>query len=360
MKKVLIYFNSLQPSGGIERVIATLSNKLTVNYQVTVLVKDEPISFYPLNDKIKILSLNNPLTMDMDSQLSRILTVCKSFIKTYQSLKVFLSKNQYDYYYVGHPLNALEFHLARGIDNKTVLTEHGSHTAYNTIYKKIKNWLYTKAKAYVVPTKTDTKLYEGMKFPAVYIPHFRSELEYENAKRQNKTILTVGRFTAVKQQLILLNVWNEIVKQHPNVDWKLQIAGSGELQDDMEAFIAQHNLSHTVQILPPIREVDKYYKSASFFVLTSSSEGFGMVLLEAISFGLPCISFDCPSGPRDMITNDVNGMLIEQNNQLQLKNAMIKLMDDEIKLNIMGENAYKDSFNWADDVVLNKWINILN
>ena len=224
----------------------------------------------------------------------------------------------------------------------------------------LKKWLYPKAKAYIVPTKTDTQLYKNLNLPAIYIPHFRSELNYSNSDRANRLILTVGRFTAVKQQLILLKMWNELVQEYPQMDWILQIAGSGELKNQMEKFIADNQLRDKVQILPPIKDVNHYYKNASFFVLTSSSEGFGMVLLEAISFGLPCISFDCPSGPRDVIKNNVNGILVEQDNQTRFKQAMLMLITDEKKLNIMGDNAYRGSFEWADQIVLDKWINVLN
>lgn len=357
-KKILIYFNSLQPSGGIERVIATLSNKLSGLYDITIIVKDEPISFYPLLDKIKLISLNSPLNMNMDSQISRIYAVVSSFARTYKLLKFYLANNKYDYYYVAHPLNALEFHLANGIDNKTILTEHGSQTAYNAVYKMIKRWLYPKAKAYVVPTLTDTRLYSSMNFPATYIPHFRSELSYTNSMRQNKIILTVGRFTAVKQQLLLLSMWKDIIINNPKIGWVLKIAGSGELQSEMEDFICQNNLGRHVQILPPIKDIERYYRDASFFVLASSSEGFGMVLLEAISFGLPCVSFDCPSGPRDIIENNINGMLIEQGNQNNFKNAMLVLMNNEDELHFLGENAYVGSFKWSDQSILDKWINV--
>lgn len=356
---ILIYLNSLQPSGGIERVIATLSNKLSDKYEVTILVKDESISFYKLNEYIKLMSLNNALVLNMDHQLSRMISISMSFVKTYKLLKAFLRKNSFDHYYVAHPLNALEFHLARGIDKQTIVAEHGSQTAYNVVYRKIKKWLYPRARIYVVPTKTDTTLYENMGLPAIYIPHFRSELDYVKAERIGKTVLTVGRFTAVKQQMLLLSAWNDIVKDKPELDWKLQIVGKGELQTVMESYITLNHLQNRVQILPPTKEIDVYYKNASFFVLTSSSEGFGMVLLEAISFGLPCVSFDCPSGPRDVIKNNVNGMLIEQNNLTEFKIAMLKLMQDTESLRLMGDRAYRDSFDWTDEKVIDKWHSIL-
>ena len=81
LKKILFYFNSLQPSGGIERVIVTLANKLCIHYEITILVKDPPISFYNLDKRIKFISLGNELNFNMNNQISRVFTAIISVFK---------------------------------------------------------------------------------------------------------------------------------------------------------------------------------------------------------------------------------------------------------------------------------------
>lgn len=360
-KKVLFYFNSLQPSGGIERVIVTLANKMCQQYEITILVKDPPFSFYKLDEKVKLISLDNELNFNMNSQISRVFTAINSLYKNTKSLKKYLSKNTFNYYYLAHPLNVLEFHLARGVNNiDTIVTEHGAPHAYNQIYKKIKSWLYPKAKIYVVPTTADTKYYKSIHLPALYLPHFRSDMAYEKNSLVDNIALSIGRFTDMKQQIVLLRIWNSLVNDRNIKSWKLYMVGDGELKEDFENYIASNNLKEYVFLLPPRKDVECYYKQASLFLLTSKTEGFGMVLLEAISFGLPCISFDCPSGPRDIIKDNVNGYLISLNDESTLEEAIIRIINNpELKLQ-MGKESFKISKAWEDDKLLQQWYNILN
>jgi glycosyltransferase involved in cell wall biosynthesis len=358
--KILFYFNSLQPSGGIERVIVTLANKLCNKYDITILVKDNPISFYALDNKIKLISLNNPMSLNMNNQLTRIFTTIRSIFENYIGLKKFIIENKFDYYYLAHPLNVFEFHISRGVKkNDTIVTEHGAPNAYNIIYKKIKLWLYNKSKIYIVPTTTDTLYYNENNISAKYLPHFKSVLLYEKAKPDENIALSIGRFTDVKQQILLLQIWNSLVNHRNILNWKLHIVGEGELFHKFKEYIRVNNLQDFVYLLPPKQEVEYYYKLASIFLLSSKSEGFGMVLLEAISFGLPCISFDCPSGPRDIIHNNENGFLIPQDNVRDFEDSLINLIFNPDLIKEMSEKSFNISKNWDDDKLLIEWYNIL-
>ena len=352
-KKILFYFNSMQPSGGIERVIATLTEKLATKYFITIIVKDEPISFYTLDKRVELISLGNPLNFNMNSQFSRFFSAIKSVYKNTRALKSYLRRNAYDYYYLAHPLNVLEFHLARGLNQKdTIVSEHGAPDAYNRIYKILKKILYHKAKAYVVPTTTDTLFYKGIGLQAQYLPHFKSVLPYENAPLNQNIALSVGRYTAVKQQMYLLQIWDTLVNVKHIKNWKLFLVGDGELKGQFEAYIYTNNLQDYVILLPPRRDVAFYYKQASLFLLCSKTEGFGMVLLEAISFGLPCISFDCPSGPRDIIKHNENGYLIPPNNIIAFEQSIIKfILNPELK-KMMSKKSLDISNNWDDEKLL--------
>jgi glycosyltransferase involved in cell wall biosynthesis len=296
----------------------------------------------------------------MHSQLSRVITAIKSVYKNTKSLKYFLSNYRFDYYYLAHPLNALEFQLARGINKKdTIITEHGAPDAYNIIYKSIKNWLYPKAKVYVVPTTTDTQYYKGLGFPAQYIPHFKSTLPYEKASLNQNIALSIGRFTDVKQQMVLLQIWNSLLNEKQIKNWKLFLVGNGELKSQFETYINTNNLQGFVFLMPPRQDVEFYYKQASLFLLSSKTEGFGMVLLEAISFGLPCISFDCPSGPRDIIKNNENGYLIPSNNEFALAQSIEKFIANPQLKHEMSEKSLTISINWNDEKLLGQWNTIL-
>lgn len=350
----------MTPAGGIERVIATLANKFSETMQVTILVKDKAYSHYPLNDSIKLISLNSEINFDMNSKLNRVFEAGKNLISSKRKLKKFLTTNQYDYYYLAHPLNVLEFHLAKGISNNVIITEHGGIEAYNKVYKKIKQWLYPKAKTYIVPTKTDTKLYQDLKLPAIYIPHFKSALPYTRSLQNKNIALTIGRMTEAKRQWILIDLWNLIVNKHQIKDWTLHLVGEGNLKENFTNKIKELKLENYIKILPPRKDVEVYYNEASFFLLTSESEGFGMVILEAMSFGVPCISYDCPAGPRDMIANEKDGYLVEYNNFEELEKLTLDMINNHSKMINFGNKAFEASKNWNDEIILEKWKAVLN
>lgn len=359
MKKILFYFNSMTPAGGIERVISTLANHFSEFMEVTILVKDKAYSHYPLVENIKIISLDSSLDLDMNNKLKRIIQAGVNLVQSTAKLRDFLASNHFDLFYLAHPLNVLEFHLARGIDKTVIITEHGGINAYNIIYEKIKQLLYLRARCYVVPTSSDATAYSDLNFPVVYIPHFKSTLNYVLSDLSNKVVLSIGRMTEVKRQWIMIDLWDKIVHKHHIKDWQLHLVGAGNLQEQLTNKIVTLGLQEYVKILPPVQDVEKYYQSSSVFMLTSHSEGFGMVLLEAISFGLPCISYDCPSGPRDIVENGVNGYLISMDDFKSLEIQTLNLLINPEKLEILAKGAYKTSLKWNDEVVLKKWKEVL-
>ncbi len=350
----------MTPAGGIERVIATLANKFSEFLDVTILVKDDVFSHYPLNSRVKLESLDNEIKFDLNSKVNRVIEAGRNLISSKKKLKKYLSNKEFDYYYIAHPLNVLEFHLAKGIDKQVIITEHGGIDAYNAIYKKLKRWLYPKAKTYVVPTKTDTKLYKEIGLPSLYIPHFKSDLHYSKSLQNKKIAITIGRMTEAKRQWILIDLWDKIVHDHQILDWQLKIVGDGNLKPQYSKKIEELKLEKYVKLLQPKQDVEDYYKDASFFLLTSKSEGFGMVILEAMSFGVPCVSYDCPAGPRDMITNNVDGFLVEMDSFEVLKKSTLELIKNREKMLEFGNQAYLASEKWVGDSILEEWKRLLN
>ena len=193
----------------------------------------------------------------------------------------------------------------------------------------------------------------------VFYIFYHFDIYFQSLNYIENIALNIGRLTDVKQQIILLKIWNQLVNIKNIKNWKLYIVGGGELKIIFEEYITENSLQDYVFIFPPEKDISKFYKKASLFLLTSKSEGFGMVLLESISFGLPCISFDCPSGPRDIIKNDENGYLIEENNIEDLEKHIVKFISDpELKIQ-MGKASLLLSRNWDDSILLKQWHEIL-
>ncbi|MCD1124788.1 glycosyltransferase family 4 protein [Jinshanibacter sp. LJY008] len=358
MKKILFYLNSMKPAGGIERVVSTIVGKLSSSYEITILVKDDGDSFYAISDNVKLVSMNNPLILNMNNRLFRIFQIGKSVFTSVKFLRSFIHNNRYDYIYITHPMNHVEYLLAGGNTDKLIISEHGSSHGYNFFYRIIKRLTYKSCLFYCIPTKQDYNLYMSKGFPAVYIPHFRSDMVFSLNNKKEKIVLNVGRFTADKQQLVLLYCWNQLVIRGLLPDgWTLIIIGEGELENELLKFIKDNQLN-SVTLLRTLTRIESIYSKVSIFALTSRFEGFGMVLLEAISFGVPCVSFDCPSGPRDIIEDGYNGFLAELNNVEEYIDKLSILLKESDLREEMGRNALIKAEEWNDNIILQHWFKV--
>ena len=356
MKKLLIYINSMNALGGIERVISNLSNNLKSYYKVTILVKDRPFSAYLLDDAIKIETLDIKLNMNMNSRMQRIVCVSINILKSIYKLRKYFKSNTFDYIYVALPTNAMEVYLSKkGYRKRIVASEHASYYAYNKVYKMIKNWLYPKLEAISVPTTMDTNIYLKLGYKAFYIPHMLTFNQIYFNMMESKRIINIGRLTSDKQQLKLLRIWKTVFCMQPETQWKLQIIGSGEEKNVLENYIANNSISN-VELIPHTKHIAQYYQNAELFVFTSKMEGFGMVLLEAMSFGVPCISFDCPSGPRDIIKDNKNGYLIECYDEQAFAKKICEYMNfTREQKQFLSKGALETVNNWDNQRIINQW-----
>lgn len=361
IKKLLIYVNSMNAFGGIERVIANLSNCLSDYYRITILVKDAATSVYNLDSRITIETIQTPLVMDMDSRMSRILSAPLNSVKSILKLKAYFKHNTFDIVYTAFPMNALEVYQAdRNYRSKLVNSEHASFYAYNKVYQFVKRYLYPKLRAISVPTTMDTEIYRQLGYKAVYIPHLTTYEATEFLEKNSQTIINVGRLTSDKQQLLLLKIWQQVNKRLPSHTWKLQLIGSGEEENNLRDFINRNELDN-VEMIPHTNRIAEYYKNAELFVFTSKMEGFGMVLLEAMSFGAPCVSFDCPSGPRDIVKDSENGYLIpcydEELFVERICQFITKESEDKKK---MQQGATDTILNWDNEKIINSWLDLFD
>lgn len=359
MKQILIYFNSMKPAGGIERVISNLANKWASNYQVTILTKDAQTSFYSLDKRIETRSLNLNFNLDMGNRVHRIIQTGISYTSSVRKLRAFLKQYSFDYIYVATPLNALEIYMTHTIDitKKLVISEHASYYGYNKMFNRIKKIIYPKAYQIVVPTTMDTVIYESKGYHTTYIPHLTTfSAETEPSSLKTKTAVNVGRLTSDKRQRLLLTMWKDIESDVRKNNWRLIIVGKGEEKWDLQNYIDKNELGDIAEIIPPRKKIGEIYKKASLFTFTSRYEGFGMVLLEAMAFGIPCISFNIPSGPKDIITDKLNGYLIPDGNKELYENYLKEYIQfSTSEKEKMGKQAIDTVRSWNNQQILELW-----
>ena len=150
----------------------------------------------------------------------------------------------------------------------------------------------------------------------------------------------------------MLKIWKKVEPQFP--DWDLHIFGK---IDQDQNYINQAKSLHLKQMHfhQPVQNIQKEYLESSIMLLPSRSEGFGMVLIEAMACGVPSIAFDCPSGPRDIISNGEDGFLIENQNSEAFQHALEKLIEDESLRKEMGRNAQQNVKRYAPEIIIEQW-----
>ena len=171
---------------------------------------------------------------------------------------------------------------------------------------------------------------------------------------EQKSVIYVGRFSYQKDIDSLLQIW-DIVHQHHS-DWRLDIYGDGELRDYYIDKIRA--MDANIFVFEPTREINVKYCEHSLLLLTSLYEPFGLVLPEAMSYGLSVVSFDCPYGPADIITDGVDGFLIKNRDIQAFADRVCQLMEDEELRRRMGQNGIVSSQRYRADVIMPKWINL--
>lgn len=350
-KRILIYYKSLDRHGGIERVICNIACRLSSYYDITILTKDSVNKKFELNDSINIVTLSVLKESDKNRSI-------KNIIKSSWHLRKFLKHKSYDYIYTATIIETLEIAIANiKLLKITVASEHGSFFAYNKVYIWLRKILYRKIYRVIVPSTMDTEIYKEMGFPAVYMKPFINTSKVLEKMEKDKIVLNVGRLIEDKQQIILLNIWKTVVKE-VDIDWKLYIVGSGSLEDSLRQTIKDLNLQKSVTLISATNEINTYYEKTSVFAFTSKMEGFGMVLIEAMSFSIPCLSFDCPSGPKDIIKNGYNGYLLSCFDDNKYAEMLIKIIKDEELRIAMSINAQDTIKMWNNEDILKDFFKV--
>lgn len=155
--------------------------------------------------------------------------------------------------------------------------------------------------------------------------------------KKEKIILNSGRLVNEKGQKLLIDAFSLVDRK----DWKLVILGDGYLKSELESRVSELELSERVILKGSVDDVEKWLGKASIFAFSSISEGYPNALLEAMSVGLPCVSFDCNAGPRDLIKHGENGFLVLEGDVKEFAKYLTILIDDEVKRNSIGKVAIK-------------------
>lgn len=376
MKKITILALHLG-YGGVEKSIASLSNILVEKYPVEI------ISVYKLYKKPAFhIDKRVKITYLLDEDLSPNKKEFKEALKSkdifkilkegFKSIKILRLKRLKMKKTIKDIKEGIV--ISTRIEHNSILSRFGNnnltkiaqeHTYHNNNEKYIKNLVKScKNIDYFMPVSEEltlfySKYFNNTKTKCLYIPHSLDYIPNSSSILQNKSIVSVGRLSKEKGFEDLIDVFYKVVNNRTN--WTLNIIGDGEEKEKIEEKIKSYDISKNV-ILHGYQ--DKNYigdmlLNSSIYVMTSYEESFGIVLIEAQSFGVPCIAFDSAKGACEIISDNIDGYLISNRDKEEMANKIIELIDNEELRLKMGEKSKINSLKYSKENISKEWFNLL-
>jgi glycosyltransferase involved in cell wall biosynthesis len=228
--------------------------------------------------------------------------------------------------------------------------------AKKNLFKKFENYLESKLDFSVVLSEEERQFYTTNNI--VVIPNPVPEIQEKIKLTARKNIaMAAGRLAPVKRFDVLIAIWGKFVAANPNSHWKLQIYGGGEdaYVDSLKQMIINKKLTDHIFLMGSVTHINNIMQSAGLYLMTSAQECFPMVLLEAQAAGLPIISFDCPTGPRNIINNNHNGVLVENDNQEAFVSELQKLVTNEEDRTLLAKNGIVNAQNYTLEKIMTIW-----
>ncbi len=376
MKKITILALHLG-YGGIENCISNLANSLVDDYEVNIIstykLYEKPV--FKLNDKIKIKYLMTdlkPNKQELKQSLKKLklITFFKELKKSLKVLK--LKKN-------------LMIEAIKNCDSDVIISTRDIHNNWLSKYGRDKTlkigWEHnhhhnnkryinkvTKSVLgldyFVLVSKDLTKFYseklKDKKVKCVYIPNSINFFPQEKAKLETENLISIGRLSHEKGYLDLIDIFKELHQKYP--DSKLNIIGDGPDRKKIEKKIRDNKLEDYI-ILHGFQEkeyINKYLEKSSVYIMTSYTESFGLVLLEAFAYGIPCVAYSSAEGANEIISDNWDGYLIKDRDKNKMIKRICELLSNRNRRLIMGANGIKKAQEFNTQKTKQKWIEIIN
>lgn len=209
---------------------------------------------------------------------------------------------------------------------------------------------------FVVLTNQDARDWGDIPNMSV-IPNAAIPLSSEHSDCLSRRVIAVGRLDYQKGFDRLIKAWR-LVMDKGLTDWHLDIFGQGEWKDYLNGIIQENNLGNCVTVNAPVSDIAAQYTSSSLLAMSSNYEGFPMVMIEAMSCGLPVVTFDYKCGPRDIITPEVNGLIVPNGDIQAFADALARVMTDTEMRSRMGREALRVTERYSLDSVMKSWNNL--
>lgn len=377
MKKVSILALHLG-HGGIEKCITNLANILCESYEVEIIstyrLSEQPA--FDIDSRVKVRYLiekYKPNREEWRQSLTKFKPV--TFIKeSYKALLVLLLRRQ-------KTVSAIKkcdsdiLISTRELFNRWVGDYASSsiykigweHNHHHQDVKYIEKVVTSckKLDSFVLVSNSLRSFYKkefrkrGMKCKCVYIPNMLDSFPKKESSLKEKRLISVGRFSPEKGFVDLIEIFKRIHEREPK--WKLCLVGDGAEKNKIVDTIYQNGLTDFVELYGFLRkeEVDALLSSSSIYLMTSYTESFGLVLVEAMSHGIPCVAFTSAEGANDLIDHQKTGYLVENRDFDEMVNRVVDLIQNHSMRKQMGKEGRQKSMNYTQDKIKEDWLQLL-
>jgi len=327
--KLLFVIRDAHGWAGTERVLNLVSNALSNRHEVEILsLSPRPSENIGYKYKKEIKRSYLPVSHGV------INVVASNF-----SIATFIGKSDYNAVVLAG-IGEIKYFLLAALLHSTKIVAWEHFNAAYTHKRFNRKFAARYCSAIIVLTSQDSADWERLLSPKakiVHIPNPVPNFPDHAAALTSKRILALGRLEEQKRFDLLLDAYAIFSRTHQ--DWRLRIRGSGSKEKELRSKVISLGLEERVEILDPTADVDAEYSDASIYAMSSKFEGFPMTLLEAMAYGVPCVSFACPNGPSEIIHDGEDGYLVRQGDVAALVVRLNQVADDENLRRHMGEKA---------------------
>lgn len=373
--KIIYCTHSTCNPGGMERVLYNKVKYLSeqMHWDVTVVTTDQHDrpSFYPFPESVRMIDLGINYSEDnVKGALGKIYGYLKKRRKHKKLLEELLKKEKADIVVSLYPSESsfipdikdgskkvLEIHYC-----KFFRLQYGRKGLLGMI-DRWRTWqderIVRRFDKFVVLTNEDRGYWGNLPNICV-IPNAAMFVAERYANMSAKRVIAVGRLDYQKGFDRLINAWEIVHKSGKYNGWRLDIFGQGEWKDMLQGMIDDRKLNDCTSINKPTKNIGEEYADSAMLVMSSNYEGFPMVMIEAMACGLPVVAFDFKCGPKDIISDGENGLIIQNGDIMALAEGMMKLMGNTQDRKRMSQNARKIVDTYSERVVMDKWIGLFN
>ena len=371
--KVAYIYPAFINIGGADKIIIGKANYMADEwgwevYLITDSQNDiEP--FFPLSNKVHLLDLDINFFQQYQYKPLKRLMIYLQLMKKYKKAlantlaeihpDVIISTFSRDAKLVGLYKKYAKATIAEVHTTKSNIRALPNMRLQGGVYKMLANYiehqLNVSAKRFDEMVVLNT-LEKDLWKPVRQVQVINNAVQYYPAEENSlshKSVIYVGRAEYEKAPDRLIEIWRLVALRHS--DWTLRMFCTGAMLDELKDRVHKYGLANQVLFMPPTKDMEYEYMTSSMCVLTSRFEGFPVVLQEAMGCGLPCISFNCPSGPRYLITDQEDGFLIEDGNIEAFANKVCTLIENEELRRTLGRKAKQNIAQYSKERIMGQW-----